>query len=337
MSKYSSHLDLTRRGFVGGLAAAGALALGNGLYIGTADAKAPLTNTQIPYWYRFKLGSHECTVVSDGPLPLGDPAPGFPNAPKDELYALLKENFLPEKNLVLEQNAFVVNTGSRLILFDNGMGTSTMFGPTPGKLMANLKAAGIKPEDIDAVVFTHAHCDHCWGTMGDDGKPYFPNAEYFISKADFDFWTDESKASAAGAPPYMKPFVEGARKNLLPVRDRIKFVESGKEILPGIQAMATPGHTIGHMIYLITSGDQTLANSGDLTHHQVILLKKPAYEFAYDTDPKQAVQSRLKTFDMLAKERIPLLAYHFPFPGMGHVAKAGEGYQFYPTPMQMTL
>ncbi len=329
----SDSIDLSRRGFLGSAVALAAV----GSTIGApALAKAPKTNTQAPYFYRFKVGAIEGTVVSDGILPLGDPSGTFSGVSKEEIAKMLTDNFLDPKSVVLEQNVIVLNTGDRMVLIDNGMGTSPMFGPTPGKLMANLKAAGIDPKDIDALLITHAHCDHCWGTVGDDGKPVFPNAQIYLSQADFDYWTDEKKLSMTD-PAYMKPFVEGARKNLLPVRDRIHFIKDGQEFLPGIQAMAAPGHTVGHTAFMITSEGKSLAAIGDLTHHQVLLLEKPRMEFSFDTDPKQSATSRVRVLDMLAAQRIPLLAYHFPWPGIGHVAKAGEGFRFYPTPMQMVL
>jgi glyoxylase-like metal-dependent hydrolase (beta-lactamase superfamily II) len=275
-------------------------------------------------------------VVSDGPLPLGEPSGSFLGTSKEDVQKMLTDNFLSPSNVILEQNVLVLNTGDKLVLIDTGMGSSTMFGPTTGKLQANLKAAGIDPKDIDAVVATHAHCDHVWGIMADDGTPHFPNAQIYISQADFDYWTDEAKLGMKD-PAYMKPFVEGARKNLLPNRDRIVFVKDGQEFLPGIQAMAAPGHTVGHTIYMITSGGQSLAALGDTTHHQVLLFEKPLIEFAYDTDSKQSAKTRVRVLDMLAKDRIPMLAYHFPWPGIGHAAKHGEGFHFYPTPMQMVL
>jgi glyoxylase-like metal-dependent hydrolase (beta-lactamase superfamily II) len=138
-------------------------------------------------------------------------------------------------------------------------------------------------------------------------------------------------------PSYMQPFVEGARKNLLPIRDRLVFVKDGQEFLPGIQAISAPGHTVGHTVYIITSDGKSLAAIGDLTHHQVILLEKPLIEFAYDTDPKQSAKTRVRVLDMLASNRTPLIAYHFPWPGIGYVAKQGEGFRFYPEPLQMVL
>jgi len=316
-----------RRLLQGGSAIAGLAAV-------RAFATGPRLGTQAPYFYRFKLGSAEATMVSDGPLPLGDPHKNYLGLTAAETDKQLTDHFLPTNDTVLEQNILVLNTGDKLVLFDTGMGTSQMFGPTPGKMLANLKAAGIDPKDIDAVVATHAHCDHVWGIMADDGGRNFPNAQIYISQADFDFWTDEGKL-AMKDPAYMKPFVEGARKNLLPNRDRLVFIKDGQEFLPGIQAMSAPGHTVGHTIYMITSDGKSLAAIGDLTHHQVILLEKPRIEFAYDTDSKQSANTRVRVLDMLASNRIPLIAYHFPWPGVGHVAKQGDGFRYFAAPLQM--
>ena len=323
-----------RQALLGSAAVAGAATF-NGLPL-PAHAKAPFANDQAPYFYRFAHGKMQATVISDGILPLGEPSGTFLGSSKEEIGKMLTNNFLSPSIVVLEQNILVLNTGDKLVLFDTGMGTSQMFGPTPGKMLANLKSAGIDPKDIDAVVATHAHCDHVWGIMGNDGSRNFPNAQIYISQADFDFWTDEAKL-AMKDPAYMKPFVEGARKNLLPIRDRLVFIKDGQEFLPGIQAMSAPGHTVGHTIYMITSDGKSLAAIGDLTHHQVILLEKPRIEFAFDTDPKQSAGTRVRLLDMLASNRIPLLAYHFPWPGMGHVAKQGDGFRYFAAPLQMVL
>ena len=309
-------------------------ALGTGIRMPAAQAKAPVAKDQAPYFYRFNHGKMQATVVSDGILPLGEPSESFLGTSKEEVRKMLTDNFLAPDNVILEQNMLVLNTGDKLVLFDTGMGSSTMFGPTPGKLLANLKAAGIDPKDIDAVVATHAHCDHVWGIMADDGSRHFPNAQIYISQADFDYWTDEAKLGMKD-PAYMKPFVEGARKNLLPNRDRLVFVKDGQEFLPGVQAMAAPGHTVGHTIYMITSDGKSLAVIGDLTHHQVLLMIKPRIEFAYDTDSKQSANTRVRVLDMLASNRIPLIAYHFPWPGIGHVAKQGDGFRYFPAPLEM--
>jgi glyoxylase-like metal-dependent hydrolase (beta-lactamase superfamily II) len=245
---------------------------------------------------------------------------------------MLVDNFLSPDNIVLEQNSPVVNTGDKLILFDTGMGTSQLFGPTTGRQQKSLAEAGIKPEDIDAVVFSHAHVDHIGGVVDASGKVLYPNAQYYIAQSDFDYWTDEGKM---GSP--LKDFVVHARKNLMPIRDRLVFYKDGEAFLPGVQALGAPGHTVGHTMFMITSGDKSFAFLGDLTHHQILLMEKPRMEFSYDTDPKQAAESRVKMLDMLAANKIPVMSYHYPWPGYGHVVKTGEGFHYLPAPMEMLL
>src|SRR4051795_13665574 len=199
---------LSRRALLVGASAAGAFGAFGAASLNPALARAPMLNTQAPYFYRFKLGNAEATIVSDGTLPLGDPHTNFLGLTQEEMDKQLTSNFLPTSNAVLEQNALVVNTGDKLVLFDTGMGSLKVFGPTTGKLMNSLKQAGIDPKDIDAVVMSHAHIDHCGGCVGDDGKLNFPNAQFYISQAESDFWTDETKV-----PQAFKVFLDTARKN----------------------------------------------------------------------------------------------------------------------------
>ena len=310
----------------------GTAAIAAGLASTSALAKGPMLGTQAPYFYRSKLGTAEVTIVSDGPLPLGDPNAAFLGLTKDEIARQLDSNFLPLANAVLEQNALIVNFGDRMVLFDTGMGSAKDFGPTTGKLMNSIKAAGIDPKNIDAVVMSHGHIDHVGGNVGDDGKSNFPNAQFYIAQSDLEYWTDEK---LAGGP--LKSFLAQAKKNLLPVRDRIVFFKDGQEFLPGITAVAAPGHTVGHTIFNIQSGGKSMAYIGDLTHHPVLLMEKPLTEFAYDTDPKQSAQTRVRLLNMLAANKTPIVAYHFAWPGFGHVVKAGDGFRYIAEPMNMNL
>jgi len=321
-------LDVSRRSLLALGAGLGATAMmGEG-----ALARAPKVGTQSAYFYRFNVGAAEVTVVSDGPLSLGDPKGTFTGVPDDELRKMLTDNFLSPTSVVLEQNSPIVNVGDKLVLFDTGLGTAKGFGPTTGRQQKSLSEAGIKPEDIDAVVISHGHPDHIGGVVDDSGKPLFPNAQVYIAQSDLEFWTDEKKMDGP-----LKDFIALARKNLLPVRDRIVFYKDGQEFLPGIQAMAAPGHTVGHTMFMITSEGKSFAYLADLTHHPILLLEKPRMEFSYDTDPKQAADSRVRMLDMLAANKIAVLPYHYPWPGLGHVVKTGEGFHYVPQPMTMVL
>ena len=318
-----------------------ALALGVGAGFGLTltglevpvSAKEPKLQVQAPYWYRFNLGDAEITIVSDGWQMLGDPSNSFLGVPKEEVRRELTDNFMNPSDMNIELNSFVVNMNGKLVLFDTGLGYSKMFGQKGGLLLKNLADAGIKSEDIDAVVISHGHIDHIGGIVDEHGAHNYPNAQVYISQADFDYWTDEQQMNA----PWKKGFITHARNNLLPVRERIVFFKDQQEFLPGITALAAPGHTLGHTMFNIDSNGQSFFFVGDISHHSVLLIQNPRMEFLYDTDSKQAVATRLKMLDFLSIKRIPILAYHFAWPGYGHFVKHGNGYQYLAAPMNMNL
>lgn len=322
-------MSLSRRRLLAGATATTTLGL-----FGSASetrAKAPMQNTQAPSFYRFKIGSIEATVVSDGPLPIGPASRTFRGPSEAELGKMFADHFLPTDNVVLDQNALVINTGDRLVLFDTGMSSVKRPNTQTGRLLTSLKQAGIDPKDIDAVVLTHPHIDHSGGMVADDGSRNFPNAQVYMTEVDYDFWMDSKRI---GTPA--EGSARTAQKNLPPYRDRMIFIKDGQEILPGVQAMHTPGHTVGHTVYMITSGGKTICNIGDVAHH-VILFEHPRIEVAFDTDSRQGAESRVKLFDMLAAQRIPLLVFHMPWPGLGQLAKHGDGFRYVPSPMQLVL
>jgi glyoxylase-like metal-dependent hydrolase (beta-lactamase superfamily II) len=294
------------------------------------QAKAPLLNTPAPAFYRFKLGTIEATVVSDGPLAIGPAVRTFRGPTEQELGKMMSDQFLPADNVVLDQNVLVINTGDRLALFETGM-SSVKRNDDMGRLVQSLKQSGIDPNDIDAVIPTHAHIDHIGGIMAADGSRNFPNAQIHISQADLEFWTDDKRL---GTPAEGSSLA--AKKNLIPNRDRIVFYKDGQEVIPGVQAMFTPGHTVGHHSFVVSSGSKSLFVVGDLMHH-LILVEKPRMEVVFDTDPKQGIETRIKVMDMLAAQRLPALVYHMPWPGIGHFAKQGDGFRFVAEPMQLVL
>jgi glyoxylase-like metal-dependent hydrolase (beta-lactamase superfamily II) len=316
---------LSRRHWLAGASATTAAGLVGSLL--PAVAKAPLLKTQAPAFYRFNIGNIQATIVSDGVL-VGVTKTTFIGPAANNVEKMMTDLFLPSENFVMDQNALVINTGDKLALFETGM-ASVKRNNDMGLLVGNLKAAGIDPKDIDYLIPSHGHIDHIGGILAADGSLNFPNAQIFISQADLEYWTNEGLAGTPG-----EGSMRAARKNLLPNRDRILFYSDGKEVIPGVQAMHTPGHTVGHTCFVISSGADTLYFAGDLAHHNVIV-ENPRMEDVFDTDRQLGIQTRLKTMDMLAAQRMRTLVYHLPWPGLGHFTKRGDGFHFEPEPVKV--
>ncbi|NKC33581.1 MBL fold metallo-hydrolase [Falsiroseomonas selenitidurans] len=321
---------LTRRS---GLRAAFGASLGAGLLArpGAGFAAAPQRGGQVAAWYRFRLGGFECTVVSDGAIALAPPHPTFGAgvATPEQVEQALRAAFLATDSLPVQLNCLVVNTGRALILLDAGVGPQPLFGPGTGRIAQALRAAGIEPAEIDLVAFTHAHPDHSWGIADAAGADIFPNARYAITARDFAAWTDEAMLAQ---PAPIRDFVAGTRALFLPRRERFTLMPPGAELVPGIRAVPTPGHTIGHASFLLEDGGRRLLVLGDVANHHVLALRRPDWPFAFDSDPALAAETRRRTLEMAARERLELLAYHFPWPGLGHVEAAGQGYAWTPSP-----
>jgi glyoxylase-like metal-dependent hydrolase (beta-lactamase superfamily II) len=303
------------------LAAGGATLL---LVPATASAAAPQQRTQAPGFYRTMLGDFEITALSDGTIDL-DVAKllAEPAATTD---AALARAFVkgPVETSV---NAFVVNTGTRLVLIDAGAGP--LFGPTVGKLLANLRAAGYQPEQVDDIFVTHMHPDHVGG-LSADGQRVFPNATLHADKRDSDFWL--SQANLAAAPEGMKGFFQGAMASVSPYVAAGKYqpFEADGEPVPGIRTLASHGHTVGHTSYAVESKGQRLLVIGDLVHVAAVQFAEPGVTIAYDSDPKAAERSRDAVFKLAATEGALVGAAHLQFPGLGHLRAAGKAWQWIP-------
>jgi glyoxylase-like metal-dependent hydrolase (beta-lactamase superfamily II) len=302
--------------------------------IGTASvsafANAPLLHTRAPAFYRFDLGSLEATVISDGPLNFTSKI--FRGAPDGEIQQLLLDDFVQPDKVRMEQNILVINTGNKLVMFDTGILSMKQANAPSGQILNSLAQAGIDPKDVDAIVLSHPHIDHAGGIMSADGQTrLFPNAQIYTTEADFKYWTNEQ---LIGTPAEFS--ARTAIKNLLPNKDRLVMYKDGQELFPGIQAIYSPGHTVGHSSFLISSGGKSLCYTGDVALHD-IMLRNPKIEVSFDTDPKQAAATRVKMFDRLAADKTPVLIYHMPWPGMGNIVKEGDGYRFVSAPILPVL
>ena len=290
-----------------------------------AQAAAPQVRTQAPGWYRTMLGRFEITALSDGThtFPVDTVMEGVAPAAID---AALAKNDLhrPVQGSI---NAFLVNTGTQLVLIDTGAGA--LYGDCCGKLLANLRAAGYAPEQVDVVLLTHLHKDHVGGVDA-GGKPAFPNAVVRAAGADADYWL--SKDQRAAAPAFLTSFFDSAVASLAPytAAGRFQPFAPGATLLPGIRAVAEPGHTPGHSGYLVEDGGRALLVWGDVVHVAAVQLDQVQATVKYDTSAPDAGATRTGLLERAARDHLLVGAAHVAFPGLGHVRRDGARYTWLP-------
>jgi glyoxylase-like metal-dependent hydrolase (beta-lactamase superfamily II) len=280
--------------------------------------------------YRFHVGEHEMIVINDGIL--GVLLPGLAaNAPEEDVQTLMQMNGLDTEFSPLPIGIVLIRTGDRLVLVDNGIGTSNfareLFGDYIGCLVPTLELIGVMPETISDVIFSHSHADHLGGTST-DGQLTFPNARHYLPQVE---WEDLHRQDI---PEPAVPFYEFAKNQLQPLVDndgQLIFYDDQDELVPGIQAIATPGHSAGHHALTIESGDQQLLLSFDVLGHPILHLRHPEWFMASDQSPEIAVETRKKLLARAADEQITILAHHFPFPGLGRISRDGDAYRYIPT------
>lgn len=279
--------------------------------------------------YRFKIGTIEAVSFSDGHARMSPVHPLFaPEATKEELDAVLAENFQPTDHIDFAFNVLALKTGSDVVLIDTGNGPG---GPTTGKLAERLAAAGISASSVTGVIISHAHPDHLFGAVDASDQPVFPNARVFVNKVEHDFWTTNPDLSGIKMPDEVKKvWTSGAQRVFKAISSKLELVKPGDRTFNGLELVGTSGHTPGHLSVAITSGTEGLFATGDLAHNSVVMFARPEWTVAFDADPKLAVESRKKQFDRIASERLRVYGYHMPWPGVGHIRRDARGYEWVP-------
>jgi len=312
--------QLSRRDFVASTGLAAALGLGAPLSI--APAFAQKTPDPAKGFVTYRIGSAEVTAIYDGIWEKPHDPAFIANASLEEVKAAMVKAGLPAEFVSIPFTAIVVRNGGKTILCDSGTGGQVQ--PTAGKMMANMKAAGIDPAGIDTILISHFHPDHIFGLMEKEtNRPVFPNAEIVVSDVEYRFWTD---------PAVIDRLAE-ARKGLarriqavFPTWKNIRQVSGEPEVAPGIRFVSVPGHTPGHRAFHLSSDSSQLMISNDTAYVPALVAANPGWHGVYDQDAPTAEASRRKLLDRVIADKVLICGYHFPFPGAGMISKDGSGY-----------
>ena len=327
-------IQLTRRELFSGTAATTA-ALAMGLSPTELRAAAPAIGKQNAGFYRYKVGDFEVTQIADGARTFPMPDTFVVNQKKEDALAAAEAAYMPKGQVTIPFNPMVINTGSKLVVIDtgNGLGAFEQSKGVVGQMNANMTAAGIDPKNVDIVVVSHLHGDHMNGLKKPDGSLVYPNAEIMVPAAEWAFWMDSAnEGKAAGYTKSVFGLPKKAFEGL-----KVTQFEGGKDIAPGISAIAAPGHTPGHTAFAVQSGSGKLLVQSDVTNIPALFLRNPDWHVAFDNDPALAQATRHKFYDMAAAEKTLVAGYHFSFPSVGHVEKDGKGYRLVPVAWQPSI
>lgn len=303
------------------------------------QAAAPATGKQAPGFYRYKVGDIEMTVVTDGMNRYKFADDHVANSNRDAINMALAASFM-EKDVILNPyNPVVINTGGKLAIIDTGIGEASYATSkgNVGQLQTNLPAAGIDAKSVDTVVISHYHGDHINGLLRADNSLAFPNAEILVPAVEHKYWMDDGEMSRAP-----KGRMEGNFKNVrrvfnADVMKRVRTYDWNKEVLPGVTAVGTAGHSMGHTSFVVASGAQKVFVQSDVTHVPFLFVRNPNWHPFYDQDAAMAEATRRKVYDMLVAEKMMVQGFHFPFPSRAYVEKAGNGYREIAVPWSPTI
>ena len=311
--------------------ASGAL-IGAGILRPVAAQTAPAGLIGNAGHYRFDIGDISATVLSDGVIG-GPPAVYAGNAPETELAEVLRRAFLQPDFMTLNLNTLLLEIGGRRVLLEAGAGTA--MGPNGGRLFENLRAIGLSAEDIDVVVISHTHPNHVGNLRTADGGRAFPRATVMAPSADWAFFVDGNPdLSYMPVPPeFRQRFAANIKQRVEPYLQDIELYEPGAELLPGLTTIPAPGHTPGMATFLVQSGSAQVLLTADLAYHPVVNIDQP-WRPGPDRDQEGAAATRQRIFDQAAADRMLVLGFHFPFPGLGNILRTDTGYAWVPAGWQ---
>jgi len=324
---------LSRRTLLAGAASAAALPSFALWSAQSVRAATPAAGKQAASFYRYKVGDIEVTVLSDGIARVPVTEAFVLNVKPDEVNAALREAYMEPGVFIGPYNPIVLNTGAKLVLVDMGTGEANYIASkgVAGQLLANMAAAGIDPKAIDTIIISHYHGDHINGLLKADNSLAFPNAEVLVPAPEHKYWTDAGEESRAPTPRIADIF-KGVRRVIgnAEVMKRLRTYEWDKEVIPGVLAVGTPGHTPGHTSHIVTSGASKVYVQADVTHAPFLFARHPGWHAFYDHDPVAAEATRRKVYDMLSAEKMLVQGFHYPFPSVAHVEKSAAGYREIP-------
>ncbi|WP_349745166.1 MBL fold metallo-hydrolase [Roseateles cavernae] len=320
---------LNRRSFLGaGLATTAVYSTGSFIPVWAQNApNLGMPGIANPGFLKTKLGDVEVIALLDGVTrrPLGEEF--VKNAPLAEVRALLASQGLATDYIDVPYTPFLIVAGGRRILMDTGLGE--FGGPTTGKLLEQLRAAGFQPGDIDTVLISHYHGDHINGLRNKAGDYVFPKAKVLVPAAEHAFWMDDAKMAAA--PEGMKGAFNNVRRTFAQMpAEMLQRFEAGTEVAPGIRSIAAYGHTPGHTLFQLQSAGQSFFYVADLTNVPALFARNPDWAVTFDMDAEAARKVRREMFQRIVDNKALLGGFHFPFPALGRMAASGKGYAFQP-------
>ena len=279
---------------------------------------------QVPGVYRRRVGDVLVTALSDGSIVL--PPQVFVGVSPEEAEAMRRAAGL-RPPFAAAINTFMLQWPGKTVLVDTG--TGGLMGPTTGQAAANLQAAGVAPEEVDAILMTHLHGDHFGGLVDASSKANFPRAELYVADSELAYWSDDQ--ARAAAPEGRQDAFDRARRSVGAYGNRLHRFGDG-ELLPGVTAIAMPGHTPGHTGFMLTGPDERLVIWGDLMNGPPVQASKPEVSLVFDVDPALGAATRRRVLQQAVAEDWLVAGMHLPFPAFSHVARQGDGFVVQPEP-----